>query len=186
MSGSALSLVLDISILVLLAAVIFFAARLSLNLRNFRRERYALDNLVSDLARNVGMAEAAISGLRNAAREAGRDLQGMINEAKSLTDELEIMAESGNNIAGRLESASQKRRKAAPPPAAAKPSFAIRDPEFEREDEGDPAENDDFSSDLPDRTSGGGCSRAEQELYEALQSGGRMKGRKKTDAGGVA
>jgi len=184
MSGSALSLVLDISILVLLAAVIFFAARLSLNLRNFREERRDLDNLVNDLARNVGMAEAAISGLRNAAREAGRDLQGMINEAKSLTDELEIMAESGNNIAGRLETAAQKRQKAAPPAAAAKPSFAIRDPEFEREDEGSPAE--DGLLDSPDMAAGDGRSRAEQELYEALQSGGRMKGRKKTDAGGVA
>lgn len=183
MSGSVFFLVLDIAILVLLAAVIFFAARLSLNLRTFREERRELDNLVNDLARNVGMAEAAISGLRNAAREAGRDLQGMINEAKSLTDELGIMAESGNNIAGRLESAAQKRQKAASP-SAAKPSFAIRDPEFDREDEGDPA--DDSLFDLPDISGSDGRSRAEQELYEALQSGGRMKGRKKTDAGGVA
>ncbi|MBI4031586.1 MAG: hypothetical protein HY370_07895 [Proteobacteria bacterium] len=183
MSGSVLFLVLDILILFLLAAVIFFTARLSLNLRDFREGKRDMDNLVNDLARNVGMAEAAISGLRNAAREAGRDLQGMINEAKSLAEELEIMSESGNNIAGRLESAAQRRRKTVAEPPE-KPSFAIRDPEFEQESGGS-FEEEDFLN--PEGLSGNDVrSRAERELYEALQSGGRVKGRKKTDAGGVA
>lgn len=168
MSGSALPLILNGLILVLLAATIFFAARLSLNLRDFRASRKDLDQLVRDLGISVTRAEGAIAGMRQTASESGRDLQELVNQARSLSEELQLMNEAGNNLAGRLEKAAERGGSSRHAAENAEPPvrgpFAIRDPEFERDgDEG----GDDAISGLQ--------SRAEKELFEALQ-GRRNKG----------
>lgn len=182
MSGPVFSLILNGTILVLLAATIFFAARLSLNLRDFRASRKDLDQLVRDLAAHVTRAEGAIAGMRETAQEAGRDLQEIVNEAKTLSEELQLMSEAGNSLAGRLEKLAERNGRLAglPPddgfaaPSRAKEpagGFAIRDPEFEAGMGGD----DTFAGD-DEADDGAFQSRAEKELFEALQ-GRQNKGR---------
>ena len=182
-----LPLVLDIIILCLLAATIFFAARLSLHLKAFRSNRAALDGIVKELAEQIAQAERAVMGMREAAREGGRDLQERINAARALAEELQFMSETGNNLAGRLEKAATGGGRAAAAlydeeydhdhdrkRAPAREGFAIRDPDFDATvDEEDALffeEEDDRADELQ--------SRAERELFAALQgSRGKTGGR---------
>lgn len=166
-----LSLIMDGAVIVLLVAVIFFASRLSLYLREFRASRKDMDKLIRDLSASVEKAESAMAGLREATRDSGRDLQSMINEAKALTDELQLMSEAGNNMARRLETVAEKSGRNTPAgvPGRKEASFAIRDPEF------DPAGGDDMDDDLFEEETSGLQSRAERELFEALQGTQRKK-----------
>jgi hypothetical protein len=178
--------ILDALVIILLAGTIVFAARLSLHLRNFRSNRDELDALVRQLVEQVTQAERAIAGLREAAREGGRDLQQRINEARALADELQFMNETGNNLAGRLEKVSSSAARPAPVaprftpvdedmPPRAPAGFSIRDPEFE-----DGAGDDEpfFVEDEFAGEDDGLHSRAERELMMALRGkgGGRAGG----------
>ena len=194
-----LSTIMDGLVLVLLAATIFYAARLSLSINNFRNSRKDMEKVLNDLSQTVNRAEAAIEGLRIAAREGGRDLQEKVNEAKALSDELQLMTRSGGNIANRLEKAvdvggatnSTKPRRSSSPasslpalPNALKENspargggFAIRDSEFEREDDEESDEDEDEEWSGSENLQ----SRAEKELFDALR-----KNKKRSDAGGVS
>jgi hypothetical protein len=207
---SFLPLILDIAIIILLGATILFAARLSIHIQAFRSNRAELETLIRNLSEQIGQADRAVAGMRESARESGRDLQERINVARALAEELQFMNETGNNLAARLEKAATSQPKSvtssdkgasvgayeeevfAPSlkpstsprsqsdnkPSTAKTGaqnskngagFAIRDPEFnsDMDDEGFAFEDDD---DLD-----GFESRAERELFKALQSG-RPKG----------
>ncbi len=102
--------VLNGVLLVLLGATIFFAVRLSLLLGSFRSSRGELASLISDLSRTIDQAQIAIAGLRESAREGGRELQDKINEARKLGDELDVMTASGEKLARRLEAAMTRAR----------------------------------------------------------------------------
>lgn len=167
-----LSMILDGTVILLLAAVIFFASRLSLYLRDFRAGRKDMEKLIRELSSSVEKADRAMAGLRESARESGRDLQAMINEAAALTDELQLMSEAGNNMARRLETVAEKSGRTAPAASMRRneSSFMIRDPEFDAaldEDDNDDALFGDETTSLQ--------SRAEKELFEALQGTPRKK-----------
>jgi hypothetical protein len=181
-----LPLILDGLILFLLGGTIFFAARLSVHLKTFRSNRTQLEKLVKELAEQIGQADRAVAGMREAAREGGRDLQQRINEARALSEELQFMNETGNNLAGRLEkvatgSASRSGISAydgdyeTPTVREEKRGggFSIRDREHGADDDEDGAgfmiEDEDEGSQLG--------SRAERELFEALQGGRGKAGR---------
>lgn len=201
-----LSVILDGIMICLLAGTIFYAARLSIHIRAFRDNRKELESLIGDLTSNIEKAGDAVDGLRESARQSGRDLQALINEARGLSEELQIMSESGNSLASRLERLAEKNTRpaaphkplpdfppsvpprpvrAAPPPSSGKApplrGFAIRDPEFEKDEAGEGMNEaglmagDEAEDAIPATL----VSRAEKELYEALR-------RKKTEAGGMS
>lgn len=103
MEGASLSLILDVVILVLLGLTIVYAARLSLQLRRLRDSKSDLDKVVRELIKNLDRADRSIMGLKETAREAGGDLQNAIDRAVSIADELEVVNDSGNRIAAKLE-----------------------------------------------------------------------------------
>ncbi len=103
-----MGLILDIVILVLLATTVFFAARLSLHLKTFRDSRKEFDKLLQDLSSSIVQAEGAITGLRRTAKESGTELQSLVNEARALSEELQIMGEAGDSLAGRLEKLAER------------------------------------------------------------------------------
>lgn len=198
--GAGFPVILDAAVILLLAGTIFYAIRLSMHIQAFRDSRKDMEKLLGDLAAHIEKAERAIEGLRENARQSGRDLQAHINEAQSLSEELQIMSQSGNRLASRLEKLADKNARAPARPsykpdlAGDKPrsleaipsnnsgepfsGFAIHDREFE--------EGMDESGFLPgdfeeEETEEFG-SRAERELFEALQK----KNKAKTGAGGVS
>jgi len=170
MTASAFMMILDVGVIVLLGAVLFFAIRLQKQLHEFRTGRDEFGRMVKEMSASVTQAEKAIQGLRDTARASGRDLQAQIDAARSLSDEMQIITEAGDNLAVRLERASERGSGASAGKAA---GFAIRDPEVEKGEvsvgAGDLADENDDGEKLH--------SRAEKELYEALRSG------RKTGAG---
>jgi len=169
MSESLLGLFMDGLVLVFLGATIFFAVRLSAHLKNFRDGRKDLERLIHDLSTQIDKAEHSIDALKTSARDIARDLQQQLDEAKTMSAELEIMTRGANNMADRLDKSAERHRgndaifdqSTAPvrgKPVAGRdefPGFAIRDAEAER--------GGDLSPDS-------GESVAERELLEALQS----------------
>lgn len=193
-----MAIILDCLIILLLAGTIFYAVRLSTHIKAFRDSRKDLEKLIGELSGSIEKAENAIGGLRENAKEAGRDLQSLINEAQALSEELQIMNQSGDSLAGRLEKLVEKTgglSKKTPvdfdlplrgkkdvvskgvAPSKKKSSssfsgFSIRDSEFEADmDEAGLMDGDYEEENLPTDDF---SSRAEKELYEALR---KNKGR---------
>ena len=175
---------LDILVLIFLAAAIFFGWRLSVSLEVFRKTRKDLDRLMQDLSRNIEKAENSIGNLKSVARDATRDLRGTVNEARALSEELQLMTQSGDSLASRLERSTGRstqkedspksvrlepkpeQRNVAPPP----PSFLIRDPDYY--DTG----RDDREPAMVDEGDGGGFrTKAERDLYAAIQKSSKNR-----------
>lgn len=186
---------MDISILVLLAATVFLAFRLTMSLKNFKESRTEMEGLVNRLTANIDKAERAIGGMQNAARTAGKELDEIISEAKALSDELKFMSQSGDNLANRLEKLADRNRELVEKieagggvsrASSSQPSsrigseelnlkevlggggFTIKDREFQELD--DDAE---LEAEFAAQEQGGFQSQAERELYEALQNPNR-------------
>lgn len=202
MQGAPLSLILDVVILVLLGLTIVYAARLSLQLRRLRDSKSDLDRVVRDLVKNLDRADRAIAGLRETAQDSGQDLQNAIDKATALSDELQLMTDSGDRLAGRLERlvdgakpmisgisdapkqqtrntassqdyAQHLRKLDAAEEKASKLSFNIRDPEVERGI--DPLDGNKMA--FEDDGSGQGLySEAERDLFRAMKGKGKAKG----------
>jgi len=231
MMSVALPMIMDALIILLLAGTIFYAARLSFHIKAFRESRSEMEGLLRNLSAQIDKAEDAIEGLRQNSRQSGRDLQAVINEAHGISEELQVLSQSGDRLATRLEQArenaprspaykngnrNRSRRhegtgpvqdtaaneittpdyragagRAAVPamseiiePKRSKPfsGFAIRDKELDGtlDDAGDDIDDGFGFDDEAREDEGGMMSRAEQELFDALQA------RKlKAGAGGV-
>lgn len=185
-----LGFLMDVGMLVLLAATVFLAFRLSVSLRDFRESRSDMEGLVNRIAVNISQAESAVTGMQNVARKTGLELDEIIDDAKKLADELRVMNDSGNNLADRLEKLAEKNRclieqmeqgaaafqaSARQHVAAARAQrpereektqaprggFAVRDRDFHENDEDLSDEALFGSADMP--------SKAERELLQALQ-----------------
>lgn len=192
--------VLNGVLLALLCATIFFAVRLSLSLKAFRESRAGLSALISDLSRNIDQAQIAIAGLRESARDAGKDLQEKIAAARSLRDELDLMTESGENLAKRLENLATRAREEGASSGAASlfragarrsgagGGFAIRDRDIDSGSEPSARAGRSSASPIPaapalfpgdsgpedeDEAPEGLNSKAERDLYAALRKGAK-------------
>ncbi len=102
--------ILDGLILILLCVTIFYAARLSMFMNNFRDARAEFDTLIENLSRNIQRAEQAIATMRTMASTSGTDLQAIVNDSKFMADELRFMNDAGDNLAGRLEKLAERNR----------------------------------------------------------------------------
>ncbi len=188
------ALVMDVSMLLLLAATVFLAGKLTFSLRNFKESRFEMEGLVNRLTSNIDKAERAVGGLQNGARNAGKELDEIIREARALTDELKFMNETGNNLANRLEKLAEKNRalmdkveeaggfSAAPITYRHESPAQAMDRELEEELLGGFAIHDrEYEDDLEDDFDAPGLqSQAEREFFEALQN----KTRQRKGAGG--
>lgn len=168
------AMLLDIVIAFLLVGTIYYAWRLSEGLMRFRNNRAEMERLIRELNNAVLRAQESITALREAADTSGNDLQKIMRGAAELSDELQLMTESANSLASRLEQASLSRpvESISGPlsrhPAAAEngfPGFNIRDPEFDGAvpDRAVAVDDDDWSG-VEDLRS-----NAEKELFRALQ-----------------
>ncbi|MFN3700229.1 MAG: DUF6468 domain-containing protein [Alphaproteobacteria bacterium] len=205
MSSTVFFFLIDVLVLTGLAVMIFYCIRLTKALNNFRQYRQEFNTLVSELSRNIEQASGAVENLKNASFEAGEDLQKVVNNARTLCDELQLMNDMGNALANRLERLSDTGRSAlnqkpdfdsGKAPAAngangangsngsAKngskppPAFFIQDRDFE--EGADPSENymtDDFAEDDDDDGADAFESQSERELYAALKKKNAPKGK---------
>lgn len=103
-----LSIGLNIVLMILLGAVIYYARRLSESIAIFRDSRQELRALINDLTKNIDKAENAIKSMRRETDTSADDLHFMITKAKALSEELQFIQESGDRLATRIEKAAEK------------------------------------------------------------------------------
>jgi chromosome segregation ATPase len=106
-----LTLTLDIVILILLGATIFYAIKLSKHLDDFRKNRGDMESLIRDLSVQITRAQEGISVLDQLAKESSDELRSLIGRGKELSDELQLITQSGDNMASRLEDLATRTRK---------------------------------------------------------------------------
>ena len=84
--------VLELALLLLLAATLFHALRLERALGVLKRDRAVLEELVEGFNDSTRQAETGIERLRNAAEGAGRQISRQIESAQLLRDDLSFLA----------------------------------------------------------------------------------------------
>ncbi len=101
-------LVLNVIVAGLLVATIIYCMVLDRRIRTFKAEQKTLSGLVGDLNSATRNAEDAVAGLKVTTKAAQGDLGGKLSKARSLSDELAFMVESGNSIATKLSDPSAR------------------------------------------------------------------------------
>lgn len=105
-----MGLFLDIVIIALLGATIFYAMRLSRHLDVFRSNRTDMERLIRELSTQITRAQEGVTALDDAAKESGDELRDLVNKSRALSEELALMNEAGNSLAERLEGLATRNR----------------------------------------------------------------------------
>ena len=161
---------LEIALVGLLAVTLFHAVRLERALGVLKRDRAALEDLVTGFNASTRAAEQGIERLRQAADGGGRQLARQTAAAQQLKDDLLLLAQRGDQVADRLEIAVRSGRKLEPErgesplaePRAMVPPLALLPPLAVSRADDAPARDPDPSG-KPSR------SQAERELLKALR-----------------
>ncbi|HEX3346534.1 MAG TPA: DUF6468 domain-containing protein [Acetobacteraceae bacterium] len=94
---------LEVALLMLLAATLFHALRLERALGVLKSDRAALEGLVETFNASTRQAEQGIERLRAAADGAGRQIARQTESAASLKDDLLFLIERGERTADQLD-----------------------------------------------------------------------------------
>ncbi len=116
------SLLIDVTVIALLGATIYFAFRLDRRLQSVRNVQNELAGVIRELNSAAARAEAGIQGLKMAAQSSGQQLEEQIHSARVVGDELAILLRSSERV-GRV--AETVRAQPAPTPVA-RPQPAVR------------------------------------------------------------
>ncbi len=119
---------LDLVLIVLLAATLFHTLRLERALGVLKRDRAALEQLVAGFNASTRQAELGIERLRAAADGAGRQIARQVEAAESLRQDMLFLTERGTQLADRLDGLVRAARTRMAEPEAPPPhSQAERD-----------------------------------------------------------
>lgn len=123
-----LALALDLLFIGLLAATLFYMARLNRRLDALRAGRQEFEALLQRFSAATEQAQANIGGMKAAAEGTGKDLQEEIEKARSLREDLAFLAERASRLADELELAISRSRATANPAAQPAPANVARMP----------------------------------------------------------
>ncbi len=98
-----MSLTIDVIVIVLLAATIFYAFRLERKLEGLRSAHTAFAGVVRDLNTAAARAEAGVQGLKLAAESSGEILDDRIKRARNAGDELGLVLQTAQRVVQRLD-----------------------------------------------------------------------------------
>lgn len=115
-------LLLEGMVTLLLVATIVFCWRLNARLGELRDARAEMGKLIGELDRATSRAAAAIADLKTASEGIGAALDDKMGGARVLADDLQLMLESGNRLADKLEDGIGSARRATQP-APAQPAI---------------------------------------------------------------
>lgn len=129
MMNAYLSVFIDFVVLLFLGATIFYVLRLSKVLGEFKKQRNQLDSVITNMISSIDQAERTVHSLKQTGAKEVADLEKLVNESKSLSDELKIINEASESMAKRLENLAETNRKIVQPsrnpdPPQARPSRA--------------------------------------------------------------
>ena len=173
-----IKLILDVMILAGLGGFIYYALQLSRALNAFRAHRNEFDGIMKNLTKHIDDAQIAVNELKETSKDSGDNLEKLVKDAQFLADELQLINETSNSLATRLENLAERGRKSleiddehmgenvSSISKRRKPKvdddFMIHDPDFD-----DGLDVDDFVDDDPEIEKL--SSAAEKELYKALK-----------------
>ena len=198
MDTALISLIMDALLLLALAGTMFFVFKLTKSLNNFKAQRDQMRVMITELSSNVDMAQEAITALKSSTNNAANELDDLLHESRRMAEELKLINDSGNSLANRLEGLASSARTNPAPNNVAMPSFGANggqktqaEPEdlgfdddlsaFDKGDEGLPSffiKDADFENAPAEEDAGPSqfSSKAERELYEALQKNKTRQG----------
>jgi hypothetical protein len=110
---------LEIVLILLLGATLFYALRLERALGVLKRDRATLEELVAGFNGATRQAQQGIERLQETADGAGRQIARQIETAGSLKEDLLFLTERGDRLADRLDHLVRLGRAAAAEPALA-------------------------------------------------------------------
>ena len=164
---------LELVLILLLAATLFHALRLERALGVLKRDRAVLEELVAGFNESTRLAESGIDRLRAAADGAGRQIARQIEQAQLLRDDLTFLVDRSDKLAERLEVAVRSARMVqdsspgTPAPiTATRDAAALARPSMKFEGPAGPDTKPTIESELPRLRS-----QAERDLLHALRSG---------------
>lgn len=98
-----LELIINLLIIILLVPTIVYAYKLNKNLTLLRENQTSLSRLIASLNDATLKAEHSIPKLKNATEASSQSLKDVVDNAKSLRDDLSFINERADNLADRLE-----------------------------------------------------------------------------------
>ncbi len=151
-----IKLLLDVVIIALLGAGVYYALRLEKQLRILRASQGEMGRYMAEFARNIDRAEAGIKALKSTARSSGDDLETLVTRSRALFDELKFVTDHADSLVEKITTlggqlAAQAR---APEPRVERPPLRAVP-----------------TAPMPDKAVvGEPRTRAERELLQALQA----------------
>ncbi|MGB4101796.1 MAG: DUF6468 domain-containing protein [Alphaproteobacteria bacterium] len=139
-----LKLILDMVIIGLLGAAIYYGVRLERQLATLRSSHTDMQRYTQDFARDVSRAESGIKNLKQVARDAGDDMEKLLEQCRVMGDELRFVIDRADHMAAKIGNAPLRQAAEPPPPLRSVAPTAVAET---------PAPK----------------SRAERELLQALQ-----------------
>ncbi len=97
------SLIIDALIVVLLVATIAYAAVLNRKLGVLRDGKSEMEALIVSFSESTERAGSGVEALKREAGRSGEALQGKVEAARGLVDDLGFLIESGTRLAERLD-----------------------------------------------------------------------------------
>ena len=164
-------LILDILVVALLGATIFYAATLSSRLSQLRGDRRELESVVRGLAEAAAKADTGVKGLRATAEEAGGELQKQIDQVQTIRDELAFLVDTGEKLADRLEQSANQAQRRQAAPAACQPAVPANRGKPRSQPEARPAPAAEPQAEPARRVASGGGNRAvDRSLIHAIEN----------------
>jgi hypothetical protein len=100
-----IGLAIDVTVIALLAATIFYAFKLERRLAHVRNTQVAFADVIRELNTAAVRAEAGIRALREAAASSGQTLDDKVKRARGLADELDLLLRAGERFGQRIDTA---------------------------------------------------------------------------------
>ena len=97
------AMIVDLVVIALLGATIFYAFRLDRRLQGMRNVQSELAQVIRELNVAAARAEAGLQGLKLAAESTGQQLEERIRRAKGIGDELAILMKSSERTSRQME-----------------------------------------------------------------------------------
>ncbi len=162
-------LILDIIVVVLLVATIFYCWLLNKRLGHWRRDEQRLREMIADFDAATRRAEVGIENLRQTGQNIENTLQKRMRDARAVSDELQFMIENLDSLTTHFDQSSSGSS------SSQRPSSKISDHLQPNDDINDQSDDHDDQDSRPARgkkkSRASVKSRAEKELLKVLRSG---------------
>jgi Domain of unknown function (DUF6468) len=97
-----LKIILDVMVALLLAATIFYCRKLNFRIKLLQDSKSELGVLIRQFDEATQMAVASIQEIHRASRKIGENIQGKLDKANYLANDLEFMIERANKTADKI------------------------------------------------------------------------------------